>query len=69
MVAESDRIIALSPSHLWHLGQWLSDAVAELINDSGVLDPIGGSRENYEECAAEIEAALREHWLERVCPR
>lgn len=68
MAEEADMIIALSSSHQWQIEQW-DDRFGEkvcLINENGILDPIGGSLETYRECAAEIEKALRETWLKKV---
>ena len=68
MAEEADFIIALSSSHQWQIEQWHSKFAekVQLINENGILDPIGGSLETYQECAAEIETAIREEWLKKV---
>lgn len=68
MVHEADLILALGHSHQWQLLEWDRDLAAKthVITELGVSDPIGGSLETYQACAAEIENALREVWLERV---
>lgn len=68
MAQEADLIIALSHNHRWQIVQWdpeFADRV-EVINEAGVTDPIGGSLEVYQQCAQEIEAELRERWIERI---
>ena len=68
MAEEAQLIIALGLSHQWHLESWnprLASKV-ELISEAGILDPIGGSVTTYRECAAEIEKALKDYWLDRV---
>lgn len=67
LVDDADLIITLTQSHRWQLDQWQLDTPVEVIKESGVVDPIGGSLETYQRCADEIETELREHWLERVC--
>ena len=68
LAEDADLIIALSPSHRWQLVQWNRGVAekVELISELGVSDPIGGALETYQECAAEIEKALRGQWLEKV---
>ena len=68
LAEDADTIICLSNNHLWQLQQWRADlaAKAQLINDDGVVDPIGGSLATYEECARDIEHALQNRWLERI---
>lgn len=68
MAQEADLIIALSHNHRWQIVQWDPEFASkvEVINEAGVTDPIGGSLEVYRQCAAEIEAEVREQWLERI---
>ncbi len=69
LAARADLIIALSPNHRSHLVQWDRNIApkVEQISEAGISDPIGGTREMYEDCANEIEEELRAHWLDRVC--
>lgn len=68
LAREADLIIAMAHSHVWQLLQWdrsLRDR-AHVICELGISDPIGGTAEEYEQCAAEIEQHLRADWVERV---
>lgn len=70
-VEESDLIIALDHSHRIAIEHNFPDAAGklQLINDTGVSDPIGGDAEIYRRCAEEIERALENRWLERIISR
>lgn len=68
LVEESDLIIALDHSHRNVIENSFPEAADKLqmINDTGVTDPIGGNEEIYRRCAEEIERALENRWLERI---
>ncbi len=61
MIAAADCIYALGPSHRTQIVQ--SDPSAEektrLLNEGGVVDPIGGDVDTYRNCADEIERGVR----------
>ncbi|MCK6448610.1 MAG: Sua5/YciO/YrdC/YwlC family protein [Planctomycetes bacterium] len=62
-IARLDRVYALTRGHLEALRAAVSSTTAkrcELLDPEGrdIADPIGGTREDYEHCAAAIRAAL-----------
>ncbi len=68
LAGEADLIITLSQGHRSQILDWdptLEDKIF-VINQEGVSDPIGGSVEVYRQCAEEIEAALRDNWIDRI---
>jgi L-threonylcarbamoyladenylate synthase len=60
MVAEADRIYAMSSSHVRQLTGWdpAIDSKVRLLAENGIVDPIGGDVETYRACAREIEGAI-----------
>lgn len=70
-VDDSDIIITMDHSHRTVIENNFPNALekVQVINDTGVRDPIGGSEEIYRRCAEEIERALENRWLEGIISR
>ena len=67
LLAAADRIYALSHSHFTLLAQLAPEHASRvrMLAEEGVSDPVGGTLDQYRECAREIERhvlALLEHW-------
>ena len=62
LLAEADRIYAMSTSHLRQLVDWdpAIASKARLLAEKGIGDPIGGDLETYRACARQIEAGINE---------
>lgn len=66
---EADRILAMSPGHVEAVRHWMADAPVELLgahlpeedpdHGSGIPDPIGGGREEYERTYRILREAIR----------
>ena len=67
MIQQADYIFVMTRSHRDRMIEMAPDAahrIALLVQDEDVQDPLGGSREEYESCAARIEQALHERLQE-----
>ncbi len=61
LVRDADRIVGLTPAHCRAAAEIAGDAaapIALLAPEPGIDDPFGGSPDEYEACAAAIEAAV-----------
>lgn len=67
MIQQADYIFVMTRSHRDRMIEMAPDAahrIALLVQDEDVQDPLGGSQEEYESCAARIEQALHERLQE-----
>jgi tRNA threonylcarbamoyl adenosine modification protein (Sua5/YciO/YrdC/YwlC family) len=64
LLAQADYVFAMTEGHLGAIRLYFggTSAHVELLSPAGehIPDPIGGDRQAYEDCAARIEACLRE---------
>jgi protein-tyrosine phosphatase len=60
LVEGAHLVIAMSPSHASTLARWWPEHRPRIrvIDEAGIVDPIGGSVESYRECADAIDARL-----------
>ncbi len=67
-IEEADLIIPLAASHLEVIRSYFPEAMnrVQMINDTGVHDPIGGDLETYRRCAGEIERSLENRFIEGI---
>lgn len=66
-VRQADYVFAMTRSHVKTLERLVPSAsgrIRLLLDDEDVTDPVGGSREAYERCAAKIEQGIRERLAE-----
>ncbi len=62
MAEEADYIFAMTKSHcdtIVKMAPLAAQRVAMLLEEQDVLDPIGGSRDDYEQCARTVEEGLK----------
>ena len=67
MIQQADYIFVMTRSHRDRMIEMAPDAahrIALLVHDEDIQDPLGGSQEEYESCAARIEQALHERLQE-----
>lgn len=67
LLQSADRIYAMTNSHLASIAEILPEAASRaLLLDAGgeVSDPVGGTRQDYEQCANQIAAALEQRLAE-----
>jgi len=70
LLSQVDRVYALNRSHYQIVARLLEELdpkarpQLDMLEEDGIVDPVGGDIETYRQCAQEIEAAL-----ERILPR
>lgn len=60
LMERASVVYAMSPSHAYSLADWWPEhrEKVHVLDEAGIVDPIGGSPELYRECAEAIEARL-----------
>jgi len=67
LLTQVDRVFALGHSHLELLESLSAELEpasrprVDMLRQEGVVDPVGGNRDEYRRCADQIEAALLKH--------